>query len=130
MAAEFLLVEDRYTVTNLTYSPDQITMLRLHHRDLFLTSVFKRRVSYRITNNHELPVFDSQELDVDDFDHEDYVYASKRGSNVPMSTTVRPSKPKRPRFTRTKATRLFRDTDDDEEENEEPDSLETEFEDA
>ena len=115
MAAEFLLVEDRYTVTNLTYSPDQITMLRLHHRDLFLTSVFKRRVSYRITNSH---------------DREDYMYASKRGSNVVMSTTVRPN-PKRPRFTRTKPTRLFeKDTDDDEEEFEEPDSLETEFEDA
>ena len=31
MAAEFLLVEHIYTLTNLKYSLDQVTLLRLHH---------------------------------------------------------------------------------------------------
>ena len=109
MTAELLFTDDRQALHNITYSQEQIMLLRLHHRQMIQSEHFTHRVSYRQSSTGPSAIYEPQEGDDDDIDEEQDLRVLKLGLTDIFVSTGKRDKSKRPRFVPGKRKRLFED---------------------
>ena len=101
MAAELIFTDEKSVLTNFSFSNPQMLLLRLHHRQMVVSGVFTKRVSYQPASTNKARYYPSG-ADLADI---------QEGEETPtrsfLTSTGKRSRADKPRFIAKKPRKLF-----------------------